>query len=123
MGAPFVEIYFENSNRYWNQAQEHLKRKELAKASELAWGSVAEAIKALAATTGHMVKGHREVRSYIKIVSGQLQDPELYEYFKEVERLHVNFYETHLDEDDIRGALSKAHVLLSKLRELIQRDY
>lgn len=105
MIAPEIEGYIRRSNEFWRQAKELLDQNHLEKASELAWGSVVERIKALAlARSASYLRSHRQLRDYVRLVAHQNNDPALYEAFRQAERLHINFYESYFDITDVREA-------------------
>ncbi len=111
-----VRAYVDRSDQYWQQAQELLDQQEIEKASELAWGSVVERVKALAlARTGADLRSHREVRDYVKRIANQIPDEELYRRYREAESLHINFYESYFDIDEVRMSFAAIEALLMKL--------
>jgi hypothetical protein len=117
-----VEEYLSRSNEYWRQALEFFSSGEIEKASELAWGSTAERIKALALQeTGSLLRSHGQIHSFMTTISRQLGDEELYRLFREAESLHTNFYESHLDREDVRITLLSIEKLLTKLEALFSR--
>ena len=99
--SPFEEEaqqFIQRSDEYWVQALEMLETGHLEKASELAWGSVIERVKALALAKHRLsLRGHRDVRDYVKRVAISAADEALYQTFKRAESLHVNFYESFFD--------------------------
>jgi hypothetical protein len=114
--------YLATSNKYWQQALKQFEGREIEKAAELAWGSVAERIKALSLVRGGTnLPGHDQIRNYIKLISNQLHDEELYQLFLIAQRLHVEFYESHLDADDVRRDLTSVQKLLSKIDSLLYK--
>ena len=115
-----AEEYLSRSNKYWRQALELFEKGEVEKASELAWGSVAERIKGLSLIkSGNWLRSHKEVRNYMKMISSQLPDKELHQLFLVAQRLHVEFYESHLDSDDVKEALLSVEKLLTKIDFLL----
>lgn len=90
-----IQQYLQNSTRYYDNSQDLITHKELAKAGELLWGAIAEAAKALHL----MVKGkpidiHTDIVKYLKQLSfersGEIKMAEA------ANQLHINFYETSL---------------------------
>lgn len=111
-----IDAYLFRSDKYWSQVQEFLQAGELEKASELAWGSVAERVKALGlARTAKLLRSHSQLTDYAKTVANQMQDGELREGFAKAERLHANFYESFLDSDEIKRTLAHIPALLAKI--------
>jgi len=118
-----VADYLANSNKYWQQALSQLESREAEKASELAWGSVVERIKALyfLKMGKKLSQSHGDVKSYIRNISNQLRDEELYKLFHEAESLHANFYEGFKDLDDVRRIFPSIQKLLTKIDVLFYR--
>ena len=98
------------------QVRSYLKNKEFEKASEVAWGSVAEMIKALAlAKTKQELRSHRDIRNYIRLTASQHSDKKMIDLFEDAESLHRNFYEGDFDEMEVRQKISSAEELVRKL--------
>ena len=111
-----VEGYVRRSDEYWRQAQTLLAQGEVEKASELAWGSVVERVKALAAAKlGAELRSHREVRDFLKRIANQIPDQDLYRSYREAESLHINFYESFFDADEVRMSFAVIEGLLIRL--------
>lgn len=111
-----VEDYVRRSDHYWRQALERLKAGQWEKASELAWGSVVERVKALARLWSQAeLRSHREVREFIKRAALQNADEALYRAFREAESLHINFYESFFDPEEVRQAFVAIQELLARL--------
>ncbi len=64
-GRSAVARYIANSNQYWDNALLFLRKRETGKASEFLWGSVAEAVKAVAASRGKRLRAHALMRGYV----------------------------------------------------------
>jgi hypothetical protein len=118
-----VADYLANSRKYGQQALAQLESREAEKASELAWRSVVERTKALyfLKTGKKLSQSHGDVKSYIRSISQQLEDEELYNLFHEAEGLHANFYEGFKDLDDVRRAFLNIQKLLTKIDTLLYR--
>lgn len=115
-----VKEHLERSSTYWRQAQEHHKRGETEKTTELAWGSVTQAIMALALARGNRrLRTHREVKAYTKNAATQLGDKELAELFADGEAAHANFYQDFMDEQEVRDIIAKMGKLLEKIHRLM----
>ncbi len=91
-----------------------LERGEFEKASELLWGSMALAVKAVAALREIQLRSHASIWDYARQLSHELGDQELFDAFRDANRLHTNFYESDLtrevvliSEERIRGAVGK----------------
>jgi len=122
--TPLAELlaYVGRSQGYWIQAQEQLDLGHLEKAAELAWGSVAERLKALAlARTGTFLRSHGAIRSFVRKIASQLNDVDLYQAFRQAESLHIEFYESHFDIDEVRQAFAQVDTLLRKIDSYFPR--
>ena len=67
---------------------------ELEKAGEFLWGSMALAIKAVAAFKGIELRSHGRLWDYAKEVSRDLREESIFVAFRDANSLHSNFYET-----------------------------
>lgn len=114
-----AEAYWERGLRYWRQVKEHLQRNELSKATELAWGSLVETFKALAATEGKELRTHREIREYARRVALSTGDEQLFHCFRDAEAAHSNFYQEFMDLTDTREVLAKIEQALVKVNRLL----
>jgi hypothetical protein len=111
-----VSEYWERSLHYWEQSVDLLERRELEKASEIAWGAVVEAIKALALQVDNKhLASHREVRQYLKALATRSDDRQLYELFVLSEKLHINFYDAFFEDDEVRHCFSAVRQLLQRI--------
>jgi hypothetical protein len=99
--------------------EEFFGRGEYRKASELLWGAITQAIKALASLSGIRIWQHREFKSYIRDVGREKRDEEYYELFEYLENLHRNFYDENIDPEDFPIYLRKAKKFLEKTQTLI----
>lgn len=106
-------IYLENSFRF-------LDKNEIEKASEMLWGAAAEAIKAVAAQKGILLKTHREIWNYAKRLTKDLEDEEIWHRFSMASFLHSNFYESSLEKDDIVRYAEDTRALVSRLLEFTE---
>ncbi|MGQ9469387.1 MAG: PaREP1 family protein [Nitrososphaerales archaeon] len=116
-----AENYLKRAKIFWNQTGEHLRKGELEKASESAWGSTAQMVKAAAAKRGFEISHHKQFREFIKLISAQLGDKEIYDLFEKAERLHSNFYEGEFDEWEVREKISNVNKLMRKLFEIYSK--
>jgi len=89
--------YLKQSREYYDNGLTFLSRGRSGKASEMIWGAVAAAIRAVAESRGHEFRTHQGLRAYINGITKELEEPELWRDFKAVEALHVNFYEPSED--------------------------
>ena len=114
-----AEKYSLRSEKYWKQALEFFTKRDFLKATELAWGSVCEAIYALGYKKGQALKGHNDVKGFIRNLALSSGHEQLYELFKNAESAHANFYREFMDENEIRDVVAKVEELLRRIRQLL----
>ena len=111
-----AQLLVGRSNQYWIQAVEQLEGQHLEKASELAWGSVLERVKALALVRSKVaLRSHRDVRNYVKAEAARVGDQELFRTFQRAESLHINFYESFFELDEITEGFQYVREVLPRI--------
>lgn len=122
-GQAFEEVVRFRTQRdhYWANALECAQNRELRKASELAWGAVAQALKALAASRGLHLGSHSQLTSFARDLSRSTGDPYFKSEFDCLNTLHVNFYDGTLDELDFPNYLARAERFIKRLAQLTAR--
>lgn len=111
--------YVTNARHYLANALQFLGQGETGKATEMLWGSMAAAIKAVAATRRKSLPSHRDVRNYARDVARQLGDEPLFVAFRDAEALHSNFYETRLEIRDVALVLPGIRQGIARLLALV----
>ncbi|MFY9868689.1 MAG: PaREP1 family protein [Candidatus Nitrosopolaris sp.] len=97
--ARIILSTMQNSTRYYDNSQDLITQKELAKAGELLWGAIAEAAKALhLMVKDKPINSHGLVGKYLNHLS--LQHSGQTKMAEAANQLHVNFYETDLLQQD-----------------------
>lgn len=91
--------YALQSRHYLENSQSAIELGELEKAGEFLWGSMALAIKAVAAFKGIELRSHRLLWDYAKEVSRDLREESIFTAFRDANSLHSNFYETGMSLD------------------------
>ncbi|MBI4287159.1 MAG: hypothetical protein HY671_01885 [Chloroflexi bacterium] len=89
------------SRQYLDNSALFLERGEPEKAGEFLWGSVAEAIKTVAARKDIVLKSHRDIWDYASKLAKEMEDQEVWHVFSLANFLHGNFYESSLERADI----------------------
>ena len=104
--------YKAQSIHYLENAFNYIEAGDPQKASEFLWGSIAEALKAVAQAKGIELRGHDLLRHYARELAKKQEDATIYEVFRKAESLHRNFYElgTELEEVYILAAEIRATV-------------
>lgn len=97
-----------------------LEKAELAKAGEFLWGAIAESIKALSLKyTGEPAKSHYEIRRALKDISLGYHNKGFDKDWPYVANLlHVNFYETFMEEEYFRANYEQGKMLLDFITKL-----
>jgi len=90
------------SQHYCDNALKFLEQGDVQKAAEFLWGSIAEALKAIAASGGRQLRSHREIWEYAREVAKELNDESIWFGFKAAHSLHSDFYEAGLTLDDVK---------------------
>ncbi len=94
-----MQDYQINAQHYYENSQETLEKKEFGKSGELLWGSIAEMCKAVYLhSTGEPMNSHMQIRDFLKGLFNTYRKKELKDWANSANLLHVNFYETFLDE-------------------------
>ncbi|MEL9991895.1 MAG: PaREP1 family protein [Thermoproteus sp.] len=113
------EVYVKSSEWFWEEGLELMKRGDLRQAGEKIWNSVVQAVKAVAERRGWRHDSHRLVWAAVRRISQERGDPAYVERFAAVEQLHVNFYEGHLEEYDVKILANLAGELRRSLISLV----
>jgi len=113
-----VDKYVRQSSHYLENASKFIDAGNSDKAGEFLWGSMAEALKAVAASRGIILKNHRQIWNYTESLTKELEDKSIYDAFIHANYLHTNFYESELELRDIRRAAEDIRVAVDKLLRL-----
>lgn len=111
--------YALQSLRYLENAYGAVNEKDYDKASEFLWGSMAEAINAVAASKDLVLRSHRELWDWARKLSKELNDESIYDAFFKANSLHSNFYEVRLEFEDVLIAVNSIRSVVGKLLRLL----
>ena len=117
-----VKTYASQSLRYLKNASKFIDSGNSDKASEFLWGSMAEALKAAAASRGIHLKNHRQIWNYVESLTKELEDKSIYDAFLQANLLHTNFYESELELKDICRMAEDIKVAVDKLVRLALQE-
>lgn len=117
-----LEKHRAQSVHYLENAYKFIDAGDAEKASEFLWGSMAQAIKAVAATKWVTLRGHRLLRDYVESLSKELDDKSIYDYFLHAESLHSNFYESELELKDVVRIAEEVRTTVAKLLNLLPKE-
>ena len=114
-----IQRYVTHSIQYLDNALIVLRQREAGKASELLWGSMAEALQAVAASRDMHITNHRGLRYFASRLAEELGDRSINDSFVFAERLHSNFHEVELEPKDVAAVVDPIKEAVSKLLKLI----
>lgn len=117
-----LKRYVSNSLHYLENALLLLQKGEAGKAGELLWGSVAEALQAVAAYQGKHLANHRSLRYFAAALAKELDDPTITDGFQRAEFLHGNFYEVDLEVRDVALAVEPIRNTVKKLLSITPEE-
>jgi hypothetical protein len=117
-----VEKYAAQSLHYLRNASKFIDTGDSAKASEFLWGSLVEALKALALSKGIRLEKHREIWNYVESLTKELEDKNIYDVFLHANSLHKNFYEFELELKDVRRMAEDIRMTVGKLLSFIPEE-
>ncbi len=108
--------HMEISGMFLEQAQLEFSRGDLLQASEKAWGSVAHCVKSVARERGWPNSSHGDVLKNARKLVRLGSDPDGHgRMLVAMNALHVNFYEEHLESDDVERAIRDAKILVDEM--------
>ncbi len=113
--------YISTRDHYFHNMESSLKKKNYRKASELLWGAITQAIKALASLSNITIRSHNFFRTYTREIAKEINDSEYHELFLNLQILHQNFYDEQFDPVDFPIYHRKALLFLEKNDELIKK--
>jgi len=109
-----------SDNKYPEDAEELIKRKDYVQASEKLWGAAAaaEIVKVAAANAkrGIKITSHRELYKFVATLSTELEEPELTRLFSIAGALHQNFYENWLPSETVVDHAKAVKEFITKLK-------
>lgn len=93
---------------------------EAEKAGEFLWGSMAQALKAVAASKGIELKKHWDIGDYARDLAKQLEDKSIYDAYGHASYLHSNYYEAGLRLEEVYIYAEGIRKAVGKLLSLIE---
>ena len=113
--------YKAQSIHYLENAFLSMEAGNVEKASEFLWGSMAEALKAVAASRSRELRHHREIGEYARELARQLGDEAISDVFGNASYLHTNFYEAELTIEEVYTYASRIKAIIGKLFDFIPK--
>ena len=114
-----IKKYRTQSVHYFENALHFIEAGDAEKASEFLWGSMAEALKAVAASRDIRLKSHKDIRDYAMELARALHDESIRHTFNNAQSLHSNFYESGLMLEDVVISAEDVKAEVTKLLNLI----
>jgi len=118
--ASEVEMHLRLSEKELMEAEELLRKGDYVQASEKAWGSAAQMVKAVAAREGRTLRSHGELHREVARIVKETGDEELRRLWQSAGMLHQNFYENWLPGEMVEGNIRDVKRFIEKLRQLLK---
>lgn len=116
------EKYKTQSMHYMENAFKFIKVGDPEKAGEFLWGSMAQALKAVAASKGRELNTHQEIRRYARELAKRCKDESIWNGFSQASYLHSNFYEAGLSMEEVFTCAGRIRTTVRKLLELVPKE-
>jgi len=113
--------YVKMRDEYFANAEKFAGKGEYRKASELLWGAVTQAIKALASKHGLVIENHAQFFDFMQTTAKETEDESLYKTFLFLNDLHKNFYDEKIRPVDFGIYLEEAYRFMLKLNEIMEK--
>jgi len=117
-----VEKYKSQSDHYFGNALASIQAGETEKAGEFLWGSMAQALKAIAASEEKELKTHGEIRKYAAELAKKYKDMSIWDVYGVANSLHSNFYETGLSLEEVQTHAERIRTIILKLFTYIPKE-
>ncbi len=114
-----LEKYKTQSDHYFGNALSSIQAGEAEKAGEFLWGSMAQALKAVAASEGRELNTHGEIRRYATELAKKHNDMSIWDVYGIANSLHGNFYEAGLSLEEVQTHADRIRTIVVKLFSLI----
>ena len=115
-----IRKHIDQSDHYFRNALGAIEAGSTEKASELLWGSITQALKAVAARKGTELNSHGELRKYAGDLAKELEDESILRDFSDAESLHRNFYNLRFKLEDITDRVDGVKKATEKLIRLAE---
>jgi hypothetical protein len=96
-----------------------LKLVTLRKRENFLWGSMAQALKVVAASRERELNTHEEIRRYARELAKRGRDESIWNGFSQASYLHSNFYEAGLSMEEVLTYSGRIRTTVRKLLEMI----
>ena len=116
-----LSSYVKMRDEFFANAELFAGKREYRKASELLWGAVTQAIKALASKRGIAIATHSQFFDFMQTLAKETKDEPLYKTFLFLNDLHKNFYDEKIRPADFEIYFKEAYKFITKLNEIMQQ--
>ena len=110
-----LEKYKAQSFHYFENALSSIEANDAEKAGEFLWGSMAQALKAVAASEGRELNTHGEIRNYARELAKRHNDMSIWDVYGIANSLHGNFYEAGLSLEEVQTDAERIRATVVKL--------
>jgi len=117
-----LEKYKSQSIHYFENALTSIQAGEAEKAGEFLWGSMAQALKAVAASEGRELNTHGEIRKCATELAKKHNDMSIWDVYGIANSLHGNFYEAGLSLEEVQIHAERIRITVVKLFSLIPEE-
>ena len=113
-----VAFHTDTSRIMMEQAGPELARGDRLQASEKGWGAASHGVKAIAEGRGWRHRSHRELFGVARRLADEMEQPEIRRLYMVASKLHINFYEGWLNDEEIARDIESVRRLLAVLDEV-----
>jgi len=114
-----VEAHLKLSEKYMEDADDFLSKKDYVQASEKAWGAAAQIVKALATRGGVELRSHGELHKEVVKIAKEAGDDEIRLLWQSAISLHQNFYENWLPPEMVEKNVEDVKRFIDKLKNFL----
>ena len=105
------------SERYFDEADEHIKKEDYVQASEKLWEAASQMVKAVAAKRNLELRSHGDLNRFVADVRREVNEPEIRRVWQIATSLHQNFYEAWLPGETVKESVED----IKRFREMLER--
>lgn len=113
-----IRKHIAQSDHYFRNALGAIEAGNTEKAGEFLWGSITQALKAVAATKGTELNSHALLKRYAGELAKELEDAAIWSDFCDAELLHRNFYNLGFELEEVSGRVGRVREAVDKLIRL-----
>ena len=114
-----TQKYKSQSIHYLENVYSFIDAGDAEKAGEFLWGSMAQALKAVAASEGKELNAHWQIGDFARELAKKREDRSIWYAYGDASYFHHGFYEAGLTIDDVRLRLDDVRQTIRNLLELI----